>query len=210
MTPRQKRWRKYAKRLGNGAVFKRLGFLAHERQGRDTSFVSECQRNMTKSSAKLDLALASPRLVGRWRLCTRQAGRRPIMIERHEIMAAATDRPLAPEVVEKDHVLGWVLAGIYADERLAPNCVFKGGTCLEKCYFETYAVPRTSTLRSVRRRRSRKASSKPRSPTSRSGSRRLRGRASGRASPVRGVPERARGPELPRTRVEPRSAATQR
>lgn len=53
-------------------------------------------------------------------------------------MAVATDLSLAPEVVEKDYVLGWVLAGIYADERLARNWVFKGGTCLKKCYFETY------------------------------------------------------------------------
>lgn len=57
----------YAKRLGNGAVFKRLGFLA-ERQGRDGSIVSACQRNMTEGKAKLDPALASPRLIGRWRL----------------------------------------------------------------------------------------------------------------------------------------------
>jgi hypothetical protein len=48
-------------------VFKRLGFLA-ERQGRDTSLVSECRRNMTKGNVKLDPALASPRLVARWRL----------------------------------------------------------------------------------------------------------------------------------------------
>jgi predicted nucleotidyltransferase component of viral defense system len=53
-------------------------------------------------------------------------------------MAAATDLSLAPEVVEKDYVLGWMLAGIYADPRLARSWVFKGGTCLKKCFFETY------------------------------------------------------------------------
>ncbi len=43
-----------------------------------------------------------------------------------------------PNVVEKDYVLGWVLAGINAHPRLAESWVFKGGTCLKKCYFETY------------------------------------------------------------------------
>jgi Nucleotidyl transferase AbiEii toxin, Type IV TA system len=41
-------------------------------------------------------------------------------------------------VVEKDYVLGWILAGIYGHEELAESWVFKGGTCLKKCYFETY------------------------------------------------------------------------
>lgn len=57
----------YANRLGNGAVFKRLGFLA-ERLGSEASIVNECRRQMTKGNVKLDPALASPRLVGRWRL----------------------------------------------------------------------------------------------------------------------------------------------
>ncbi len=45
---------------------------------------------------------------------------------------------LLPSVVEKDYVLGWVLAGINAHEELSESWVFKGGTCLKKCYFETY------------------------------------------------------------------------
>jgi len=35
-------------------------------------------------------------------------------------------------------VLGWVLAGVYNHPELADKWVFKGGTCLKKCYFETY------------------------------------------------------------------------
>jgi predicted transcriptional regulator of viral defense system len=57
----------YAKRLGNGAVLKRLGFLA-ERQGRDGSIASACAEGMTKGNVKLDPALPSPRLIRRWRL----------------------------------------------------------------------------------------------------------------------------------------------
>jgi predicted nucleotidyltransferase component of viral defense system len=60
------------------------------------------------------------------------------VIDRSEILAVATDLSLAPEVVEKDYVLGWLLAGIYAHPELGPAWIFKGGTCLKKCYFETY------------------------------------------------------------------------
>ena len=45
---------------------------------------------------------------------------------------------LREDVVEKDYVLGWVLWGIGADPQLDATWVFKGGTCLKKCYIETY------------------------------------------------------------------------
>ncbi len=60
------------------------------------------------------------------------------MIDKREILEAASSFSLLPNVVEKDYVLGWILAGIYAHEELTENWVFKGGTCLKKCYFETY------------------------------------------------------------------------
>ena len=60
------------------------------------------------------------------------------MIDRREILDVARDLGLQAQVVEKDYVLGWLLAGIYNQERLRPTWVFKGGTCLKKCYFETY------------------------------------------------------------------------
>jgi predicted nucleotidyltransferase component of viral defense system len=60
------------------------------------------------------------------------------MIDRREIIDAATRFGLNPHVIEKDLVLGWVLAGINAHEALAESWIFKGGTCLKKCYFETY------------------------------------------------------------------------
>jgi predicted nucleotidyltransferase component of viral defense system len=60
------------------------------------------------------------------------------MIERQEILSVASELSLSPEVIEKDYVLGWILAGVYADPELAPAWVFKGGTCLKKCFFETY------------------------------------------------------------------------
>lgn len=57
----------YADRLGNGAVFKRLGFLA-ERVGGPATLIEACLERLTTGNAKLDPALASPRLVRRWRL----------------------------------------------------------------------------------------------------------------------------------------------
>jgi predicted nucleotidyltransferase component of viral defense system len=41
-------------------------------------------------------------------------------------------------VVERDHVLSWVLAGLYRRAALAARLVFKGGTALRKCYFPDY------------------------------------------------------------------------
>ncbi len=57
----------YAARLKNGAVFKRLGFLA-EAAGAPHALTEICLRHLTKGNAKLDPALPSPRLVRRWRL----------------------------------------------------------------------------------------------------------------------------------------------
>jgi len=60
------------------------------------------------------------------------------LIDRREILQLAEQTSLNPHVIEKDYVLGWVLAGIYEHEELADSWVFKGGTCLKKCFFETY------------------------------------------------------------------------
>lgn len=60
------------------------------------------------------------------------------MIPKNEILELATQSSLQPYVVEKDYVLGWLLAGIHQIPALRDTWVFKGGTCLKKCYFETY------------------------------------------------------------------------
>ncbi|MHB1125312.1 MAG: nucleotidyl transferase AbiEii/AbiGii toxin family protein [Ramlibacter sp.] len=60
------------------------------------------------------------------------------MISKQEIMALAAELQLQAHVVEKDYALGWFLAGIAAHPVIGPRWVFKGGTCLKKCYFETY------------------------------------------------------------------------
>ncbi len=60
------------------------------------------------------------------------------MITRADIVERVQEWGLAEQVVEKDYVLGWVLWGIGSDPVLSQQWVFKGGTCLKKCYIETY------------------------------------------------------------------------
>ncbi|MCY4236948.1 MAG: nucleotidyl transferase AbiEii/AbiGii toxin family protein [Rhodospirillaceae bacterium] len=59
------------------------------------------------------------------------------MIDRREILDTAETLGLLSHVVEKDYVLGLVLAGIYRQSALTESWIFKGGTCLKKCYLET-------------------------------------------------------------------------
>jgi predicted nucleotidyltransferase component of viral defense system len=60
------------------------------------------------------------------------------MIAKEEVLRIAGQLGLGPQVVEKDYALGWLLAGIFANDRIGDSWVFKGGTCLKKCFFETY------------------------------------------------------------------------
>lgn len=60
------------------------------------------------------------------------------MIDRQEVMDFSREFGLGPQIIEKDYVLGWILAGINNHASLKDTWVFKGGTCLKKCFFETY------------------------------------------------------------------------
>lgn len=60
------------------------------------------------------------------------------MIDKREIIDMATALGLNPHVIEKDYVLGWLLWGINNHDALSASWIFKGGTCLKKCFFETY------------------------------------------------------------------------
>jgi predicted transcriptional regulator of viral defense system len=57
----------YGDQLGNGAVFKRLGFLAEKRDD-SARLVELCRERLTAGNAKLDPALDCRRLISRWRL----------------------------------------------------------------------------------------------------------------------------------------------
>jgi predicted nucleotidyltransferase component of viral defense system len=60
------------------------------------------------------------------------------LINHRDITARVAEWGLREDIIEKDYVLGWLLAGISEHPRLTETWVFKGGTCLKKCYFETY------------------------------------------------------------------------
>lgn len=60
------------------------------------------------------------------------------MIAKQELLQLRAEWQIDLGVIEKDYLLGWVLAAIAADAELATHWVFKGGTCLRKCYYETY------------------------------------------------------------------------
>lgn len=60
------------------------------------------------------------------------------MIDKRDIIAFSRELGLASNVVEKDYILGWLLAGIAQHPDLGSSWIFKGGTCLKKCFFETY------------------------------------------------------------------------
>ena len=59
---------------------------------------------------------------------------------RKQILDAAVAWSLNSHFAEKDYVLGWLLWGISGSERLAANLLFKGGTCIKKCFYETYRL----------------------------------------------------------------------
>ena len=60
------------------------------------------------------------------------------MIPQRELAALRAEWILDQGVIEKDYVLGWLLAGIANHAELSRTWIFKGGTCLRKCYYETY------------------------------------------------------------------------
>lgn len=60
------------------------------------------------------------------------------MIPDSEIRRRARSDGVEPVIVERDYVLGWVLAGCFRPGAGSGSWVFKGGTCLKKCYFPDY------------------------------------------------------------------------
>lgn len=59
------------------------------------------------------------------------------MIPKIQILEHAKEQQLQATTVEKDYILGWLLYAIGSHPRLS-RWIFKGGTCLKKCFFETY------------------------------------------------------------------------
>ncbi len=60
------------------------------------------------------------------------------MIDKRELLALRAEWAIDFDVVGKDYLLGWLLAGISQHTDLASTWIFKGGTSLRKCYYETF------------------------------------------------------------------------
>lgn len=60
------------------------------------------------------------------------------MIEKQELVAKSVEWKLPIHTVEKDYVLGLILYGIANHPDLKENWIFKGGTCIKKCYIANY------------------------------------------------------------------------
>ncbi len=59
------------------------------------------------------------------------------MIPKADLLFRAHAESVLPTTVEKDYALGWLLCGV-SQHPVLQKWVFKGGTCLKKCFFETY------------------------------------------------------------------------
>lgn len=58
----------YADQFGNGAVFKRLGFLLEQHAPSERSIIGQCAQRLTKGNARIDPKQPAERLISRWRL----------------------------------------------------------------------------------------------------------------------------------------------
>jgi predicted nucleotidyltransferase component of viral defense system len=60
------------------------------------------------------------------------------MILQNEILKISEQEGVPPDTIDKNYVLGHFLAGLFRQEWAQQNLMFKGGTCLKKCYFKDY------------------------------------------------------------------------
>ncbi len=70
----------------------------------------------------------------------RYGSQRNSLLDKREILAIAEQTSLNPHVVEKDYILGWVLAGIYRHKDLMESWIFEGGTCLKNRYVPNFCA----------------------------------------------------------------------
>ncbi len=132
----------YALRLGNRAVlYNTLGFLLESQGWGAPELIAACRVELSSGISLLDPdgPRLGPRRAGM--AAARRRGARTagaVVIAKQELMRLRGEWQLDVGVIEKDYVLGWVLAAISAESALADTWIFKGGTCLRKCYYETY------------------------------------------------------------------------
>src|SRR5690554_3727042 len=60
------------------------------------------------------------------------------MILKKEIEVKAEEQQLPKSTIDKDWALGHFIDAIFSIPECKDNLIFKGGTCLRKCYFSNY------------------------------------------------------------------------
>lgn len=60
------------------------------------------------------------------------------MIRQSEIRKIAEKEKTLASIIDKDWVLGHILAGLFTEKTINKHLIFKGGTCLRKCYYSNY------------------------------------------------------------------------
>src|SRR3990170_7129818 len=60
------------------------------------------------------------------------------MILQREILSLAKQAGVSKTIIDKDWVLGHFIDAIYSVKGLKEKLIFKGGTCLKKCYLPEY------------------------------------------------------------------------
>lgn len=60
------------------------------------------------------------------------------MLYQYQIVEIARENQVPVRTIDKDWVLGHFLNAVFLTEELKSRLVFKGGTCLRKCYFQDY------------------------------------------------------------------------
>jgi predicted nucleotidyltransferase component of viral defense system len=60
------------------------------------------------------------------------------MILQKEIMTISAEKGIVKTTIDKDWALGHFIDAIYTLSELRKNLIFKGGTCLKKCYLPNY------------------------------------------------------------------------
>jgi len=71
----------YSAKLGNGAVFKRLGFLLELVAPDETEAIEQCRAMLTAGNAKLDPNLKNERLITSWRLWVPENWKRMFQVD---------------------------------------------------------------------------------------------------------------------------------
>lgn len=59
-------------------------------------------------------------------------------MEYREVVSIADNKNIKESIIDKDWVLGHFLNAMFSFSDISKNFIFKGGTCLKKCYFEDY------------------------------------------------------------------------